>query len=158
MSALTTFATRLKWARHHRGLSMTALADLSSISQPMIHRYENAKNGASVRFLRSNAPQKLADALQVNSIWLMTGEGQPFATQPTVAEYDSMVQQVSASKKEIESMRLWTRYNQADAATQALINILLAPASHTESWVSESLRISIESTKAITAACIKSGG
>lgn len=154
MSPFTTFANRLAWARLHRGLSMTTLAELSGLSQTTIHRYETAKAGASTRFVRSSSPKKLAEALRVNPIWLMTGDGDPFASAPSEEEYAGMVQQVSSSKKEIEAMRLWQRYTQTDTVTQALISAMLAPPAATH-WVSDGLRASIELTKALTSECLR---
>lgn len=155
MSPFTTFANRLAWARHHRGLTLEALAKIAGISKSMIGRYEKSAGGVSTRFLRSSSPQRLADALQVNAIWLMTGNGEPFSKRASDEDYADMIQEVSSSKKEVLSMRLWNRYLKADAPTQALVNVLLTPEYLDVPWMTDSLRLSLASVKAIATEALK---
>uniref|UniRef100_UPI003341CAAE helix-turn-helix domain-containing protein n=1 Tax=Castellaniella defragrans TaxID=75697 RepID=UPI003341CAAE len=69
MMSVDTFAQRLSFARHTRGLSQAALARASGISQSAIASYENGTRKSTPKVF------ELAQALQVDPIWLGQGTG-----------------------------------------------------------------------------------
>jgi len=64
-----TFAQRLLFARRMRGLSQAALARASGVSQSAIASYENGSRKSTQKIFR------LAQALQVDPVWLSMGTG-----------------------------------------------------------------------------------
>lgn len=64
-----TFAQRLLYARQLRGLSQSALARASGISQSAITSYENGTRKSTKKIFR------LAQTLRVDPVWLGLGTG-----------------------------------------------------------------------------------
>lgn len=74
-------ADRIKWVREQKGWSLARLGDETSYDKSYISRLESGKSeNPSVKFL-----DKFCKALTVDRDWLLTGKGQPFASQSTQA-------------------------------------------------------------------------
>lgn len=69
ITGVDTFAERLLFARHLRGLSQSALARASGVSQSAIASYELGTRKSTQKIFR------LATALQVDPVWLGMGTG-----------------------------------------------------------------------------------
>lgn len=70
MSAMNTFAARLKKARTSAGMTQAELAELVGVDQTSISNLERGKSQGTSFVVR------LARACDVNPIWLETGEGE----------------------------------------------------------------------------------
>lgn len=69
-------AQRLRWARQAAGYASAAIfARIAEVSEVTYRAYENG-----TRNLPEHAARELAQKLQVNWVWLLTGEGEPRAT------------------------------------------------------------------------------
>ena len=66
---MSTLATRLKSARKSANLSQAAVAERVGISQPSYQALESGKSGKSAYITQ------IADALNVDTSWLVTGQG-----------------------------------------------------------------------------------
>ncbi|MHA0917141.1 XRE family transcriptional regulator [Kosakonia cowanii] len=67
---MKTLAERLKYARKHRGLTQSALAELIGVSQAAIQKIESGKAYQTTKLV------DLANALKVKPEWLGSGEGE----------------------------------------------------------------------------------
>lgn len=67
---------RLRYARELRGISQQQLADLVPMTQPALHNTENGRNKGTSKLV------EISIALDVNPIWLQTGDGPITFTPP----------------------------------------------------------------------------
>ena len=80
---MNTLSERIKYARKLAGLSQAALAKTVEISQSAIAMLENGTRAGS-----ASMPQ-IAQALNVNAVWLVTGKGEMSSQAP--AQWDTNV-------------------------------------------------------------------
>lgn len=66
---MQTLGERVRYSRLKRGLSQKELSDLVPMSQPALQNIENGRNRGSTKLVY------IAIALNVNPIWLHSGEG-----------------------------------------------------------------------------------
>jgi len=68
-------AQRLKKVREFKKLSQSQLAKLLGVSQKAISQWERGERAIPATILK-----QLQEHLNLNPLWLLTGEGEPFVT------------------------------------------------------------------------------
>ena len=83
---MSTLGQRLRKSRNLRGYNQSELAKQSDVSQQLISRIENGKIESTTEIF------SLANALNINSKWLATGEGdmEPITMNPSDASEDEI--------------------------------------------------------------------